>query len=323
MSHFIDRRHGFTLVELLVVIAIIGVLIGLLLPAVQAAREAARRSQCSNNLKQVGLAMHLYSDATQSLPIGLDFPPAQPGTGGPYNPWTVRLFPYIEQQGLADRWDYAVGYSGPNYSYAVHGPLLRASISTYLCPSDFPEPYPGDVGEAARSNYVACFSPDGTMIEPGAKYLVDNCHNMPSRNPATRKALFNVNLSRRLADATDGLSNTIMASETIAGRETDIRGMWWYPWGMQYTHHRGPNTPIPDSVGGGPRYCVSTATAPCVVGAQCWSTIDFAARSNHPGGVQTVRGDGAVQFVADQIDLAAWQALASIDGGESLGQAVP
>jgi prepilin-type N-terminal cleavage/methylation domain-containing protein len=314
------KSRGFTLVELLVVIAIIGILISLLLPAVQAAREAARRSQCSNNLKQIGLAIHEYQDSMQALPIGLSQPPTVPANwstcgSGPYNTWPARLFPYLEQQNLA--WDFNYGYATCGYD-PINGPAMSTWISSYLCPSDTPDGFQGTTRLASRSNYVACFSPDGTMVEPGAPWKIDGCNNLAFLNPAKQRALFNVNLSRRLVECTDGLSNTVMISEAIAGQQGDIRGMWWYPWGMQYEHHRGPNSPIPDAVGGGPAYCYSTTDAPCSVSAACQSTIDFAARSKHPLGVQVLRADGSAQFVANAIDLATWQAFASISGSEAV-----
>jgi len=316
---------AFTLVELLVVIAIIGILIALLLPAVQAAREAARRSQCSNNLKQIGLAMQNYHDALQALPIGVDFPSSTPSYwqtsgSGPYNTWMERLFPYIEKGTIP--WNFNLGYSSPGYD-VVNLPLMATWINTYLCPSDSPEPIPGSTGSYARSNYVACFSADGTWIEPKAHYTIDGCNNYAIYNPTAasgKRALFNVNLARRFAEATDGLSNTAMISEVIAGTQGDVRGVWWYPWGIFYTHYRGPNTPILDSLAS---YCVSTITSPCSNGAACQSTITISARSNHVGGAQVGRADGSVQFVSNNVDLLTWQAFGSISGGEATSAVSP
>ena len=122
-----STKRGFTLVELLVVIAIIGILIALLLPAVQAAREAARRSHCSNNLKQHGLAMHNYHDTYKTLPCAA----MQSGTRG-LN-WLHSLLPYIEQQALYDQWDYSIDYhAGTNTA------LIRTTIAAHQCPSDNP-----------------------------------------------------------------------------------------------------------------------------------------------------------------------------------------
>ena len=311
-------RLGFTLVELLVVIAIIGILIALLLPAVQAAREAARRMQCTNNLKQLALAVQNYNGSCNYLPAGFTSPPNS--LGGPINTWAVRVMPFIEMGTTSNLWDYSEGYGSgfDNISF------MKVLIPAFNCPSDNAEPSL-NVSGYCHSNYVACFSPDGTMTERGANWTGDTCNNSPVYQPATRKAMFNVNIFKEMRQITDGLSNTVGISETIAGIDQgatghDIRGFWWYPWGTQYTHHRTPNTTIPDSVwaGAGPDYCVSTTQAPCLSNGACHSTEDFAARSKHIGGVNAARGDGSVQFFTSQIDLSVWQALASIDGAESI-----
>ncbi len=311
-------RSAFTLVELLVVIAIIGVLVALLLPAVQAAREAARRSQCANNLKQLGLSLQSFHAAHNEFPPGLTCPPNL-GTnvgGGPFNTLFAFLFPYMDQGAEAARWDFDLGYGGGSSAdgsdyIAINGPIIAKVFSSFKCPSDAPE-------EEARSNYVTCFSPDGTMAEKrNPKFTFESsCLNFS--NPAKKTAAFNINVRRSVAQVLDGASNTIALSEAIVGTDTDFRGLWWYHWSSQYTHHRGPNSNIPDSFYASfpPRYCVSTDTAPCARNAPCWGATDFAARSLHPGGVQATRLDGSVNFYPDQIDLAVWQALASIDGEE-------
>ncbi|TWT33042.1 Type II secretion system protein G precursor [Blastopirellula retiformator] len=132
MSIFRSRRPGFTLVELLVVIAIIGVLIALLLPAVQQAREAARRMHCSNNLKQIALAMHVYNDVHNTFPIGT----CQHNSGGIVNSrgfmgWAIAILPYVEQQNLYDLYDHSVD-SLSSRNQAVR----ETSLAAYNCPSD-------------------------------------------------------------------------------------------------------------------------------------------------------------------------------------------
>jgi len=312
-------HHGFTLVELLVVIAIIGVLVALLLPAVQAAREAARRMQCSNHLKQIGLGMQLYHESYGVFPYGVTSP--HPGSpmytgGGPWNGWTIRLLPYIEQKVLADQWDYDIGYAGYNFvGNLKQSSLLAVEIPTYRCPSDLLNKY---AEREARSNYVACFSADGTYIERDSVFKYDSQYM--AQPATTRKALFNNNIQRGLVDVVDGSSTTIAISECLTGTEADIRGIWWYHVSLHYTHKYTPNTPIPDMVfsGWGPGYCVSTVDNPCTL-AGALSTSNFSARSYHPGGVNAARADGSVDFYSDSIDLALWQALASIDGGEPIG----
>jgi prepilin-type N-terminal cleavage/methylation domain-containing protein len=317
-------KSGFTLVELLVVIAIIGILIGLLLPAVQAAREAARRTQCTNNLKQIALALLNYQDTNGAFPAGLTI------TGSrTYNSWMVRVMPFIEMGTAADVWKFSEGYSGPPAGPGgvyVNTPILRTNFSGFVCPSDNPEPWP-EPASYSRANYVVCFSPSGTMVEPGANFSFDSCNDSAGTNPSAgeitrRKSLFNVNVFRELREVTDGLSNTIAVSELIAGVQggtrNDVRGAWWHPFSMGYTHHRTPNTSIPDSAYPGSDYCNSMPPdAPCTPSSPCWSTIDNAARSKHPGGVVAARADGSVAFFTNDVSLAVWQALGSIDGGET------
>jgi prepilin-type N-terminal cleavage/methylation domain-containing protein/prepilin-type processing-associated H-X9-DG protein len=311
------RGRGFTLIELLVVIAIIAVLIGLLLPAVQAAREAARRAQCVNNLKQLGLAFHNYHDTN------LTFPPGELGliTGLPQGTrymWTGFILPFIEQGTIANAYNFTLGMTAG----AVGAPnvtVFKTRIATYSCPSDTPGTY-GATGQY-RSNYVACYSPDGTMVEPGAPFSYDTGFNNPANNPATRKAILNFNVARGLRDVTDGSSNTAMLSELIAGPDgsTDFRGIWWNDFGVFYTHHRGPNSLVPDWVWTAVTNSACPNTKPktfCRALASNWSTEDFAARSYHPGGVNVTFCDGSVRFVKDSINLGIWQAIASINAGE-------
>src|SRR3954447_16314587 len=155
-----NRRRAFTLIELLVVIAIIAVLIALLLPAVQAAREAARRTQCVNNLKQLGLAMHNYHDTQGSFPIGrtgIRRPTGDPTlaagypndpTGGNFNrkTWAFRILPYIEQASLANAINFSVSWNTPAW---VNTTAIRTSVAGFHCPSD---PGTNSVEEAGSSN---------------------------------------------------------------------------------------------------------------------------------------------------------------------------
>jgi prepilin-type N-terminal cleavage/methylation domain-containing protein/prepilin-type processing-associated H-X9-DG protein len=311
-------KRGFTLIELLVVIAIIAVLIALLLPAVQAAREAARRIQCTNNLKQIGLAEHNYHSINDC------FTPGElclPGLAGPRVFWTCYLLPLLELGTLGNAYNYSLSVNSL-YDYGdSNATVTQAKISTYLCPSD--------VGGIAfrgtyywsRSNYVACFSPDGVMIEPGVNFTYDTNFNNSKYNPSVlsnRKALFNYNVTRGLRNITDGSSNTVAISETVTGPDdtNDGRGVWAYDWGEQYTHYFPPNSLVPDSVYPA-SYCVNTKRfAPCAATAVYWAEQTYAARSIHPGGVNLLMADGSCRFIKNSISLIVWQAIASIGSGE-------
>jgi prepilin-type N-terminal cleavage/methylation domain-containing protein len=149
-----ESLRAFTLVELLVVITIIGILIALLLPAVQAAREAARRMQCSNNLKQTMLGMHLYCEQKKVFPAG----DSEDVTGNKWATWAQYLLPFLEQENASKQYNPSAGYGGTNAL------IYRAKIATYCCPSDVVGVENHFGPGFARSNVVACFSADGTWI---------------------------------------------------------------------------------------------------------------------------------------------------------------
>src|SRR5262245_27322192 len=144
-------KHGFTLVELLVVIAIIGVLVALLLPAVQAAREAARRSQCTNNLKQIGIGVHNYADVHRVMPAG--------NYHSVFGSWLVHLLPYVEQQQLHQMYsnDGMAGYpnSGIRYGTAQNLPVTRTQLKVYTCTSDTKSAMASLISGVTFHNYVA------------------------------------------------------------------------------------------------------------------------------------------------------------------------
>jgi prepilin-type N-terminal cleavage/methylation domain-containing protein/prepilin-type processing-associated H-X9-DG protein len=207
-------RRAFTLIELLVVIAIIGVLIALLLPAVQAAREAARRSQCTNNLKQLGLAVHNYATANSVFPLGgsrnpFDFPASydsgnqDPKTGYPsWDGWSAHalMLSYLEQAPLysAINFNFGTGARGSNYGGAqVNSTVYNTIVGVFMCPSD------GNVAKGGLyiNNYFASM---GTMTI--------NCCNNNNRFPT---GLFGYEYGAGLQDITDGTSNTIAFSESI------------------------------------------------------------------------------------------------------------
>jgi prepilin-type N-terminal cleavage/methylation domain-containing protein/prepilin-type processing-associated H-X9-DG protein len=304
------RHAAFTLIELLVVIAIIAILIGLLVPAVQKVRETAARMQCSNNLKQLVLALHNRHDACGSFPKGCVW---NNGTyyDAPRTGWNYSLFPYIEQDNIYKQ----LPASAANQQWypwwsaeatSANGPT-RQVIKTWLCPSDSgvllnSQPW----GVFSLGNYHAFF---GGLNLGGAR----------ANDPSQRAAL-GVNYGARMTEITDGTSNTVVLGEYLRSRgaANDQRGM---PWGDQpgygqiYTQ-LSPNSGSPDLLYVG--WCDNqpNLNLPCIDG-DSGPNNTVAARSRHTGGVNVALGDGSVRFVSQGVDLlTVWRPLATIAGGE-------
>ena len=194
-----QARCGFTLIELLVVIAIIGVLIGLLLPAVQAAREAARRTQCVNNLKQIGLAIHGYHDSFACFPAGgWIATPIAPQNRDMNMGWSAAILPWLEQKPLADSLNFSLPYNSAANSTAGY-----TVLQVYLCPSEPRKTYwnraPGDLFDFADNDYGGMYGPRGL--------IATNDRNDPPRGPMIFNRVFS------LADIPDGSSQTLVVGE--------------------------------------------------------------------------------------------------------------
>lgn len=309
------RRHrsGFTLVELLVVIAIIGVLVSLLLPAVQAARESARRMQCTNHLKQIGLACHNFHDTTGKLPMGGLPPTAVPGSQ--FSALT-QLLPYMEQQPLYDQINFTVPCNDP-----LNAVPRNITIPGFRCPSDGRDNPNPSLG--ASLNYVANTGALPFFVIPGGM-------NMYS-------GVFYVNHASRLADMTDGTSNTAIFSERLMadgsnGIVSKVEDVFFHPgdpatpddahnicmsvditnlsnqfplfMGAPWIHHQHRYQHISPPNG---RSCgffvVGKSTMP--------------PSSKHPGGVNVALGDGSVRFVSNSVNLVSWRAMGTRNGGET------
>jgi prepilin-type N-terminal cleavage/methylation domain-containing protein len=330
------QLRGFTLVELLVVIAIIGVLVALLLPAVQSAREAARRAQCTNNLKQIGIAIHNYEDSWKALPPG--------NYHGVFGSWVLHLLPYVEQSTLHSRFVNSGGMQtfrtgGIRYGGTENLPVTTTQLKGYVCPSDTKSAQPGIISGVTFHNYVACYgnttrgrvSPVGTMSngQPnfhggGAFIEVINANTgdwpnyyswimLPTENPHKEKT--------RLAEVTDGTSNTLAMSETVQGKGGDLRGFGWWGGGAHFETLLTPNSPLPDRT---EQSCTPAVrlNPPC---ANRQAGIPngeetIAARSRHPSGVSAVLCDGSVRFFSNNVALDVWRAWGTSQGGDTVGE---
>src|SRR5262245_2812236 len=314
MSSRITSRAklGFTLVELLVVIAIIGVLVALLLPAVQAARESARRAQCSNNLKQLGLAVTQYMDTYKGA-----FPVAEYSWG--WGTWLVGLMPYIEQKALYDQYK---GFGGINsgggidtnlvYSAAANLPVTKVQLQAYFCPSDSTTAAPSSRSGITYHNYVA--NHGSTSLSRLATFgtLLNGQPNKFKGAPFiyVGSATSNPQVVR-FADVFDGLSNTLAFSETVQGHANDLRGFAWWNGGSHFETHLSPNSNQPDILEN-ISYCITNDTynPPCD-GPTSANPENIAARSRHPSGVMVSMCDGSVRFVPNTINLDIWRAIST------------
>jgi len=350
-------RSAFTLIELLVVIAIIAILIGLLVPAVQKVREAAARSQCQNNLKQMGLAMHNYYGAYKKLPknaYGGLANPAVSTIGVTWNSWEnfsahYKILPYIEQQALYNAFSFTVAF-GTNANGAA-APMQQV-VPVFICPSAKAYPRPSlNVWHGPGCNYAWS---SGSSVYTG----------QTGAGSAGFNGLQNIYTERKLSDATDGTSNTILASEVLSGSgNTNTAAAnvnLVFPTDIFYTgsdtlfnnivNKHFPtaaeltaigNAALANRAGLGntgalwawyshgntlfntsapPNWQLPTSGGSCCPGgAQDWGFGIIPARSNHTGGVNVVMADGSVRFVSDSVDLVTWQRLGHASDGGVLG----
>lgn len=322
-----SQKRGFTLVELLVVIAIIGILVGLLLPAVQAAREAARRMQCSNNLKQIGLALHNYHDTFKSFPSVAIYTGTAPKQSPPLTSnrcngrdaewgatWMCLILPFIEQQPAYNQMDF-----GQRARSTVNNAITKEPLDAYLCPSHIgvSTGLTQDYNGFAKGNYAVN---GGTHYTQDMSTFTSSSYKGPFSLPAQYGAKFR--------DITDGTSQVIAAGDIVASNNSgDDRGAWGWASGVVFglraqAFANGVLTP------NDPRQTDCTAYASNDNSnvnfnqrnnPDCTSTQGMALRSYHPGGVQTVFCDGSVTFLTETIDEVIYENLMRIQDGNPIG----
>ncbi|MEA1951468.1 MAG: DUF1559 domain-containing protein [Planctomycetota bacterium] len=312
---YYSRKNGFTLVELLVVIAIIGILIALLLPAVQAAREAARRMQCSNNVKQVALALHNYHGAHGQFPPGDGY---QPPSAQEWS-WAVRTLDYIEQDRAGGRltWDGVHWMDGPGSTNPTPKLLevMTAQVPAFRCPSD----------PKATELRISSLCGTGSQSRHSKSSYAGNYGQGQQRAAGRINGVLYHNSKTKISDIQDGTSSTLLISELATGHNCTIRGAFSYVEGPVFMVDYTPNDPTPDLT----RWCDDTdalpeADVPCLGGSGTHrGTVGLymvlhTSRSLHPGGVTSGLCDGSVQFISDDISLYVWRAMGSPKGGETI-----
>jgi prepilin-type N-terminal cleavage/methylation domain-containing protein len=287
---------AFTLVELLVVIAIIGILVGLLLPAVQAAREAARRMQCSNNLKQIGLALHNYGDTHKRFPPG-GWNEANTGNRLAY---TVFLLPFIEQTNLYNQFNFSHNsYTGVNLTPVV------TPVKTYLCPSGrikVNQNSGENIGTTvtATTHYYGIMGPKGiNPWVPGGTTTFSHDPNPTGHGGYSDTGVLYRNSKTRIGDITDGTSNTMIVGEISFEAANSYRS-----WG------RG----VSGNTSGGCKNAEFGINVQPYNGSNNFNSISFG--SDHTGGCNFAVADGSVRFTSASTDMAAYFASLTRNGGE-------
>jgi len=347
-------RRGFTLIELLVVIAIIAVLIALLLPAVQAAREAARRSQCTNNLKQIGLAMHNYHSTTNTFPLGSSRAPiaTNPSQNAWWGDWSAHsmLLPYMEQQPLFSAANFSVTAMGHSPADQMNATVVNTRLSGFLCPSD------GNAGRAYTNSYYASA---GTTthkhhhVEFTGVFARNVCYGLGNINDGSSNTIaFSEGLiaadngGRSRAHSVVGVSALTVDEVQFQSNIANLVPAGTAPPGVKLTGYlqscvtslQSPSNGNNIKANKGERWAWGETAmtmfhtivppnsrqfpfAACrdnCGGCSPDSAVFTNAQSNHPGGVNLMMADGSVRFAKDSIAWGTWWALGTRDGGETI-----
>jgi prepilin-type N-terminal cleavage/methylation domain-containing protein/prepilin-type processing-associated H-X9-DG protein len=328
-------RSGFTLVELLVVIAIIGVLVSLLLPAVQAAREAARRMQCSNNLKQIGLAVHNYADIYKQFPIGTrdqdsaNLPGNRPWTGGAHRKGSVlvKILPQMEQQPLFDNLDFRLDvYAQLN----ALGYDANTKMNIYICPSDGTTTtkltrarqfynYAINIGNQNMNGRGWCDEYPLNTWNTRPQVLGGNLFRNGSTGHGSRNDGRQISgpfsrycYAAKFSEITDGTSNTIMMGEILPSCGDHHRGGWYNPNAL-WTATTAPinyNTCGHEQIPDNQHNCYDFRN---------WQTSQ-GFKSDHPTGAHFVFCDGSVQCLQESIDYLNYQRMGSTNDGHPIAR---
>jgi prepilin-type N-terminal cleavage/methylation domain-containing protein len=335
-----QRKRGFTLIELLVVIAIIAILIALLLPAVQQAREAARRTQCKNNMKQWGLALHNYHD-THNI-----FPPALLGSGR-YNsaafysngnvvqntPGWIFLLPFIEQSAAYAQYNFNSTSSLSNpYGLPIAAPgnanvnvgVTSMKMTALECPS---HPQGGEISTAGATNPADFYSRDrARRASYGFNTGVFTDYNAPynAYNGDIRQGAFGNNSAARMRDITDGTTNCVMLGESWSGDRNLTSGSFG-PWGLTGAHTcchlrvLSNSSTILDATTIAP-YIADFGINKTYLGDVRKRSYAWEFRSGHTGGIHVTLGDGSSRFISENIDALTWARLGYIHDGQVIGE---
>ncbi|MEX2558333.1 MAG: DUF1559 domain-containing protein [Pirellulales bacterium] len=321
-------RHAFTLVELLVVIAIIGILIASLLPAVQAARESARRTQCNNNLKQIGLALQVYHDTQKRFPPGNISSTPATGFGGAGFSVHARLLPFIEKANLKDLVNSEVAWNDP-----LNDPATQKWVSMFICPSDSNILIPPGAG--GPNNYYAN---QGSEIIAGVPWSPGNVGTPNATMPAP-SGVFYSGSTVSFADIKDGASETAAFAEKVTGDFNNGISTLQSDTFKPGTYPSTPDEAVDDcraiDVTDLSKQGYSNVGAPWIRSYHSTTSyyhvetpnkrscmyppgrIMTTANSNHPRGVNVAFCDGSVRFIADTIKLEVWRALGTRAGKEA------
>jgi prepilin-type N-terminal cleavage/methylation domain-containing protein/prepilin-type processing-associated H-X9-DG protein len=320
------KRNAFTLIELLVVIAIIAILIALLVPAVQKVREAAARTQCTNNLKQIGIGAHNFHSALKMFPSGRDATSTASAL--------VQLLPYLEQGNKYNQFDLSVNIHSNNGAGNTNLQARQQDVVVFLCPADISTSR-DPIGQYGRNNYYASLGANGDYQNSdgstgGAFYVSSKIKAVQITDGTSNTAMFSeikrgfmpsattfhiLNVTKIQPTTWDGTpapptgsrdTNYFSECDTPTGNDYDYVGLQYYTarviWTAFYTHTVPPNH--------GARDCVRDGGG---------NKGHLAARSYHPGGVNLLLCDGSVRFVSNSVAIATWKALGTRAGNDTVG----